>query len=42
MNHVFRYEIQEGWLLIYMDDLLIFSKTLEENQAQTERVLQLF
>jgi RNase H-like domain found in reverse transcriptase len=25
-----------------MDDLLIFSKTPEENQAQTERVLQLF
>jgi hypothetical protein len=33
MNHVLRYEIREGWLLIYMDALLIFSKTLEENQA---------
>ena len=39
MNDSFRDMIAEGWLLIYMDDLLIFSpdaKTLEE---RTKRVL---
>jgi Reverse transcriptase (RNA-dependent DNA polymerase)/Retroviral aspartyl protease len=42
MNHIFQYEIREGWLLIYMDDLLIFSKSLDEHQARTKRVLDLF
>ena len=42
MNHVFRYEIQEGWLLIYMDDVLIFSKSLRENQERTKRILAKF
>jgi len=39
MNHVFQ---QEGWLLVYMDDILIYVKTLEQCQERTKRVLQLF
>jgi hypothetical protein len=31
MNHTFQQEINEGWLVIYMDDILIFSKTLAEH-----------
>jgi hypothetical protein len=32
MNWTFQQEIDEGWLVIYMDDILIFSKTLDEHQ----------
>jgi hypothetical protein len=32
MNQTFQKEIAEGWMLVYMDDILIFSKNLEENQ----------
>jgi hypothetical protein len=26
MNHIFQEEIREGWLVVYMDDLLIATK----------------
>jgi hypothetical protein len=26
MNNIFREEIAEGWVVIYMDDILVFSK----------------
>jgi hypothetical protein len=32
MNQIFQKEIAEGWMIVYMDNILIFSKTLEENQ----------
>jgi hypothetical protein len=32
MNQTFQKEIAEGWMIVYMDDILIFSKTLEENK----------
>jgi hypothetical protein len=32
MNQTFQKEIAEEWMIVYMDDILIFSKTLEENQ----------
>jgi len=32
MNCTFQQEINEGWLVIYMDDMLIFSKGLAEHQ----------
>lgn len=32
--------LNEGWLIIYMGDILIFSKTKEEHIIQTKRVLQ--
>jgi hypothetical protein len=41
MNRTFQQEINEGWLVIYMDDILIFSKTLNEHQKQTRRILEI-
>ena len=32
--------IAEGWLIIYMDDLLTFSNNSTEHEAQTKQVLQ--
>lgn len=40
MNDLFKDMIEEGWLIIYMDDMLIFSKDLETHQKRTERILQ--
>jgi len=31
MNHIFYVEIEEGWLIVYMDDILIFSLNLDEH-----------
>jgi len=41
MNHTFQQEINKGWLVIYMDNILIFSKTLAEHQKQTRRILEI-
>jgi len=41
MNQTFQKEITEGWMIVYMDDILIFLKTLEENQKQTCCVLEI-
>ena len=41
MNHTFQDFIDEGWLIIYMDDMLIHSKNNPElHQERTKRVLQ--
>ena len=40
MDLTFRNMIAEGWLIIYMDDILIFTETKEECQEQTEWVLK--
>jgi hypothetical protein len=40
MNHLFGDFIAEGWLIIYMDDLLIHSAGDAEHQERTEKVLQ--
>ena len=40
MNDIFREEIAEGWVVIYMDDILVFSKTLEEHRKQVSRILE--
>jgi hypothetical protein len=40
MNWTFQQEINEGWLIIYMDNILIFSKMLEEHQLQTRQILE--
>ena len=40
MDSTFRDMITEGWLIIYMDDVLVFSKTLEECQEQTKQALK--
>ena len=40
MSDSFRDMIAEGWLVIYMDDLLIYSDNDIEHTARTKRVLQ--
>ena len=39
MDSTFGDMIAEGWLIIYMDDVLVFVETLEECQERTRRVL---
>ncbi len=40
MNNVFTDLIAEGWVVIYMDDILIFSQTLPELRERTIRVFE--
>jgi len=40
MNALFDDLIKEGYVIIYMDDILIFSKTLEEHHILVKKVLQ--
>ena len=40
MNNSFRDMIAEGWLVIYMDDLLIYSPDTTLHEERTKRVLQ--
>ena len=39
MDSTFGDMIVEGWLIIYMDDVLVFTETLEECQEWTKQVL---
>jgi hypothetical protein len=41
MNDIFRELIEEGVIAVYMDDILIFTKTLEEHRQIVNRVLQI-
>jgi hypothetical protein len=41
MNDIFRQLIEEGVVAVYMDDILIFTKTLEEHRKVVSRVLQI-
>ena len=40
MNDLFSDMIKEGWLIIYIDDMLLFSKDIETHQKHTHCVLQ--
>src|ERR1700759_4438629 len=40
MNEYFRDMINEKWIVIYMDDILIMAKTLKELEERTKQVLQ--
>ena len=40
MNNILRDEINEGWILIYMDDILIFSQDRKKLKEFTLRVLK--
>lgn len=40
MNGILRIEIQGGCVMVYMDDILIFTETLEEHEEITNRVLK--
>ena len=41
MNDIFRELIAEGVVVVYLDDILIFTETLEQHQEVTRRVLKL-
>ena len=41
MNDIFRELIFEGKVVVYIDDILIFTKTLEEHREVVRRVLQI-
>ena len=40
MNDIFFVELEEGWMLIYMDDILIFTDTEEKLEQMTKKVLK--
>ena len=40
MNDIFQEEIVEGWVVIYMDDILVFSKDKKQHQEQVKRILE--
>ena len=40
MNDIFADMISEGVVVVYLDDILIFTKDLEEHRKITRRVLQ--
>ena len=40
MNGIFRDIVDEGWIVIYMDVILIASETAKLDKEQTRRVLQ--
>ena len=40
MNDIFQEEIAEGWVVIYMDDILVFSKDKKQHQEQVKRILE--
>uniref|UniRef100_A0A0W0FFH9 Reverse transcriptase domain-containing protein n=1 Tax=Moniliophthora roreri TaxID=221103 RepID=A0A0W0FFH9_MONRR len=39
MNDILLDFIDEGWCVVYMDDILLFSKNHEEHQEQTKRLM---
>jgi hypothetical protein len=41
MNEILKEVVQEGKVLVYLDDILIFSMTLEEHRAVVSQVLQI-
>ena len=42
MDEIFRVEINNGQVIVYIDDVLIFSKTLQEHHTQVRWVMQIF
>jgi hypothetical protein len=40
MNDILKDEISDGWVIVYMDDILIFSKDKKSLEEMTKRVLQ--
>src|SRR5258705_7807086 len=41
MNHLFREQVARGCMVVDMDDILIFSETLEEHRRVVQEVLQI-
>jgi len=40
MNDIFREEIAEGWVVIYMDDILVHSEDEEVHRKHVKRILE--
>ncbi|MBW0559719.1 hypothetical protein O181_099434 [Austropuccinia psidii MF-1] len=40
MNSIFPEELSEGWIIIYIDDIIVCSETWENHLTRLERVLQ--
>ncbi|KAF8672256.1 hypothetical protein AX14_005585 [Amanita brunnescens Koide BX004] len=40
MNNIFREEIAQGWVIIYMDDILVFSHDYNQHQKQVKIILK--
>ncbi|MBW0502306.1 hypothetical protein O181_042021 [Austropuccinia psidii MF-1] len=40
MNTLLPEELSEGWLIIYIDDIIVFSETWDSHLSRLERVLQ--
>jgi len=40
MDNLFIFETSEGWVIIYMDDIFIFTKEIKDNIEKTRRILQ--
>ncbi|MBW0546731.1 hypothetical protein O181_086446 [Austropuccinia psidii MF-1] len=40
MNTIFPEELSQGWLIVYIDDILIFSEAWDSYLSRLERVLQ--
>ena len=40
MNDIFQEEIAEGWVIIYMDDILVFSKNEKDHEKHIGQILQ--
>ncbi|MBW0498729.1 hypothetical protein O181_038444 [Austropuccinia psidii MF-1] len=42
MDTIFREELLEGWMVVYIDDIIIYSETWEEHVQYIDRVLHKF
>jgi hypothetical protein len=40
INKTFRDYIDKGWMVVYMDDILVFSKDKADQEPQMKKVLQ--
>jgi hypothetical protein len=40
MNEIFERQIAEGWVIMYLDDILIYSDNLEDHRVTVHEVLQ--
>jgi hypothetical protein len=40
MNEILKDEINKGWVIVYMDDILIFAKDKDTLEWMTKQVLQ--
>jgi hypothetical protein len=41
MNNIFADLIAEGWVIVYLDDILIYLEHLEEHRSTVKEVLQI-